>query len=31
MNATEEILAGYADSDAGYPAADPSLFEYRLC
>ena len=31
MNANEEILACYADPDAGYPDTDPSLFEYRLC
>ena len=23
MNANEEMLAGYADPDAGYPDADP--------
>ena len=31
MNANEEMLAGYADPDAGYPDADPDAtkFEYR--
>ena len=24
MNANEEMLAGYADPDAGYPDADPA-------
>ena len=33
MNANEEMLAGYADTDASYPDADPDAteFEYRLC
>ena len=33
MNATEEMLAGYADPDASYPDANPDAtkFEYRLC
>ena len=33
MNANEEMLAGYADPDPGYPDADPDAtwFEYRLC
>ena len=33
LNANEEMLAGYADPDAGYPDADPdnTYFEYRLC
>ena len=32
VNANEDMLAGYADPDAGYPDADPgaTLFEYRL-
>ena len=29
MNAYKEMLAGYADPDAGYP--DATLFEYRFC
>ena len=29
MNANEEMHAGYADPDVGYP--DATLFEYRLC
>ena len=33
VNANEEMLAGYADRDTGYPDADPDAtkFEYRLC
>ena len=33
MNANEEMLAGYADPNAGYPDTDPDAtqFEYRLC
>ena len=33
MNAYEEMLAGYADPDAGNPEADPdaTYFEYMLC
>ena len=33
VNANEEMLAGYADPDAGYPDADPDAteIEYRLC
>ena len=33
MNAIKEMLAGLANTDAGYPDADPdaTLFEYRLC
>ena len=33
MNANEEMLAGYAYHDAGYPHAYPcaTLCEYRLC
>ena len=33
LNASKEMLAGYADPDASYPDSDPdaTLFEYRLC
>ena len=31
MNVNEEMLAGYADTDAGYADPDATLFEYRLC
>ena len=33
LNGNEEMLAGYAYPDAGYPDADPDAtkFEYRLC
>ena len=33
MNANEEMLAGYAYPDAGFPDADPcaTKCEYRLC
>ena len=33
VNANEEMQAGYAYPDAGYPDADPesTSFEYRLC
>ena len=33
VNANEEMLASYADPDAGYPDADPDAtqFEYRYC
>ena len=33
MNVNKEMLAGYADPNAGYPDTDPDAtqFEYRLC
>ena len=33
MNAYDDMLAGYADPDVGYPFAGPdtTYFEYRLC
>ena len=33
VNAHEEMLAGYADPDAGYPDvdSDATQFEYSLC
>ena len=33
MNANEEMLAAYTDTDAGYPDTDPDAtkFGYRFC